>query len=232
MKFGKNFFVFCHGFCSKKESKSVEIVANKLLKYGVTSISFDFPGHGESEQTISKLTVDVCISYINSTISYIKEKFGSDVNISFYAISFGAYILLNKLINDKNKYANIVLRSPAINMKEILLRSLLKDSFSSYKQIGKARAGHNGEKEVSYSFFEDIKKNDLYKNYKENREMLVIQGTLDDTALIKDTYKFIIDKPEIKLLEMEGINHHMEPEEINMITDKMLRIININVNNI
>lgn len=228
MKFGKNFFIFCHGFCSKKESKSVEIVANKLLKYGITSISFDFPGHGESEQKISKLTVDVCISYINSTISYIKQKFGSDVNISFYAISFGAYILLNKLINDKDEYANIVLRSPAINMKEILLKSLLKDSFSSYKQTGKARAGHNGEKEILYSFWEDIEKNDLYKNYKEKRKIIIIQGTLDDTALIKDTYRFIMDKPEFKLLEMEGLNHHMKTEEIEMITDEMLKIIDLN----
>lgn len=219
-KFGKNFFIFCHGFCSKKESNSVEIVAKELLKSGVTSIAFDFPGHGESEQNISKLTVDVCISYINAIISYIKQKFGSDVNISFYAISFGAYILLNKLINDKDNYSNIVLRSPAINMKEILLKSLLKDSLSSYKQIGKARAGHNGEKELPYSFLEDIEKNDLYKNYKEKRKIIIIQGTLDDTALIKDTYKFIKNKPEIQLIEIKGLNHHMEPNEIKDITKK------------
>lgn len=224
---GKNFFIFCHGFCSKKESNSIEIVAKELLKNGITSISFDFPGHGESEQNISKLTIDVCISYINSVISYVKREFGPDVNISFYAISFGAYILLNKLINDKDDYSNIILRSPAINMKEILLKSLLKDSFSSYKQTGKARAGHNGEKEIPYSFLEDIEKNDLYKNYKEKRKMIIIQGTLDDTALIKDTYKFIMNKPEIQLIEIKGLNHHMEPKEIKSITKKMMEVLKL-----
>lgn len=202
-------------------------MAKELLKEGVTSISFDFPGHGESEQNMSKLTVDICISYINSVISYIKQEFGSDVKISFYAISFGAYILLNKLINDKDNYSNIVLRSPAINMKEILLRSLLRDSLSSYRQTGKARAGHNGEKEIDYSLLEDIEKNNLYKNYKEKRKIIIMQGTLDDTALIKDTYKFIMNKPEIQLIEMEGLNHHMEPEEIKDTTCRMLKIIKL-----
>ena len=176
---------------------------------------------------MSKLTVDICISYINSVISYIKQEFGSDVKISFYAISFGAYILLNKLINDKDNYSNIILRSPAINMKEILLRSLLKDSLSSYRQTGKARAGHNGEKEIDYSFLEDIEENNLYKNYKEKRKIIIIQGVLDDTALIKDTYKFIMNKPEIQLIEIEGLNHHMEPEEIKDITCEMLKMIKL-----
>lgn len=31
-----------------------------------------------------------------------------------------------------------------------------------------------------------------------------IQGTLDDTASIEDTYKFIEDRPEITLIEMKN----------------------------
>ena len=87
-------FIFCHGFCSGKGSNSIKIVANKLLEHNIPSISFDFPGHIDSVQSTDKLKVDVCISYIDSVIDYITEHYGHNVKISFFAISFGAYILL------------------------------------------------------------------------------------------------------------------------------------------
>ena len=105
----------------------------------ISSISFDFPGHIDSTQGTDKLKVDICISYINSVVEYVKQNYGNDIKISFYAISFGAYILLNKLIGDKQKYNNIILRSPAFNMKDILIKSLLKESFEEYKKNGKAK---------------------------------------------------------------------------------------------
>ena len=76
-------FIFCHGFCSGKGSDSVKIVANKLLESGISSISFDFPGHIDSIQGTDKLKVDVCISYIDSIIAYVKEKYGSDIKYLF-----------------------------------------------------------------------------------------------------------------------------------------------------
>ena len=216
-------FIFCHGFCSGKGSNSVKVVANMLLECGIPSISFDFPGYINSIQSTDKLEVDVCISYINSVVEYVKKEYGNSIKISFYAISFGAYILLNKLIGDNSYYDNIVLRSPAFNMKNILVKSLLKDSFEQYKREGKAKAGHDGKIEIPYSFYEDLVRHNLYDNYKEKRKILIIQGSLDDTAPIKDTYKFIKNRPEIELIEMKNIKHHMEPNEISLSTEKMIK---------
>ena len=216
-------FIFCHGFCSGKGSDSIRIVANMLLECEIPSISFDFPGHIDSIKGTDKLKVDVCISYINSVVEYVKEEYGNSIKISFYAISFGAYILLNKLIGDNSYYDNIVLRSPAFNMKNILVKSLLKDSFEQYKRIGKAKAGHGGKIEIPYAFYEDLVSHNLYDNYKEKRKILIIQGSLDDTAPIEDTYTFIQNKPEIELIEINNIKHHMEPEEISLITEIMIK---------
>lgn len=218
----KEIFIFCHGFCSGKGSNSVKIVANRLLKYGINSISFDFPGHGDSMQTTDKLTVDVCVSYINIVIEYLKNNY-NNIKISFYAISFGAYILLNKLIGDKSEYNNIVLRSPAFDMKNILINSLLKESFEEYKKNGKAKTGHGGKIEVPYSFYDNLVNNDIYQKYNKKRKILIIQGALDDTAPIEDTYRFIENRPEIKLIEIENMKHHMKIEELEMITEIMLK---------
>ena len=220
-------FIFCHGFCSGKGSNSVRIVANMLLECGISSISFDFPGHIDSIQGIDKLKVDVCISYIDSVIEYVKKNYGSDIKISFYAISFGAYILMNKLIGDSSNYDNIVLRSPAFNMKDILVKTLLKETFEQYKKNGKAKAGHEGKLEVPYSFYEDLVEHNLYDNYTETRKILILQGDRDDTAPIEDTYKFIKNKPEIELIEMKNIKHHMNPQEIALSTEMLLKRLNI-----
>ena len=227
-KISERIYIFCHGFCSGKGSNSVKVVANKLLQYEISSISFDFPGHIDSVQGTDKLTVDVCISYIDTIVNYVKSAYGKNIKISFFAISFGAYILLNKLIGDNNEYENIVLRSPAFNMKEIFKNCLLKEPFEQYKEQGKAKSGHGGKIEVPYSFYQDLTNNDLYSKYLEKRKILIIQGTLDDTAPITDTYKFIKDRPEIELIEIENMKHHMSPEEIEIVTNKMIERLQIN----
>ena len=226
-KKSNSIFIFCHGFCSSKESKSVTTVAHKLLKYGVSSIAFDFPGHGDSIQGADKLRVRVCISYLDSVVNYVKEIYGEDTKISFFAISFGSYILLNKLIGDKFYYNNIVLRSPAFNMKDILIDALIKEPFEKYKKNGKAKAGFGGKIEVTYSFYEDLIKNDLYTNYNEKRKILVIQGALDDTAPIEDTYIFIKNRPDIELIKVENVKHHMEPKELDLVSDIMIEKLNL-----
>lgn len=227
MKINKQIFIFCHGFCSGKGSNSIKIVANKLLQYGIPSISFDFPGHIDSVQGTDKLTVDVSISYINAVVDYVKNKYGENFKISFFAISFGAYILLNKLIGDESEYNNIVLRSPAFNMKDVFINCLLKEPFEQYKKYGKAKTGHGGKIEMPYSFYEDLMNNDLYNNYHEKRKILIIQGSLDDTAPIEDTYRFIENRPEMELIEIKNMKHHMEPEEIEIVAETMVKRLNL-----
>ena len=112
-------------------------------------------------------------------------------------------------------------------MKEIFINCLIKEPFEQYKKQGKAKAGHGGKIEVPYSFYEDLTNNNLYNNYHEKREILIIQGTLDDTAPVEDTYKFVEDRPEIKLIEMKNMKHHMEPEEIKAVAEKMIKKLSV-----
>lgn len=224
----KEIYIFCHGFCSGKGSNSVKIVSEKLLEYEIPSISFDFPGHIDSVQGSDKLNTEVCISYIDSVIKYIKENYGSDVEISLYAISYGAFILLNKLKTDTSEYKNIILRSPAINMADIFINCLLKTSFDEYEKIGIGKSGHGGKIEVPYTFYEDLLRNNIMKSYSGKRKILIFQGKLDDTASIKDTYEFIRNRPQIELIEMSGMKHHMNIEEIQCVTKEMIDRLNAN----
>ena len=55
----------------------------------------------------------------------------------------------------------------------------------------------------------------------------MIQGNQDDTASIYDTYEFIKNRPEIELIEINNAKHHMEPEEIILSTEKMIKKLKI-----
>ena len=77
--------------------------------------------------------------------------------------------------------------------------------------------------EVPFSFYEDLTNHNLYNDYKEKRKILILQGEQDDTAPIEDTYRFIQNKPEIELIKLENVKHHMEPLEISQSTEIMLK---------
>lgn len=220
-------FIICHGYCSNKDSNTRKVIADKLLEKGIPSIAFDFPGHGKSVQSAEYLRVKTCISYINSVVNYIKEKYGNNTKISFFATSFGAYILLNKLIGDENKYENIILKSPAINMQKVFKDILLKDSFEQFESNNIGRTGKDGKIVVKYSFYKDLVKNNLYENYKEKRNIIIYQGDLDETALIQDTYKFIENRPEIEIIELKGMKHHMETDELEIVAKQMIEQISL-----
>lgn len=219
-------FIICHGFGSSKDSRSSEIIARKLNENNFIAVSFDFPGHGESIEPIEKLTVNNCISYINEVVEYIKKEF-ENKEISIVATSFGAYVTINKLIKeDVNEFKNIVLRCPAIDMKNILVNVLIKDDIERFKKEGKIKAGFEKKQELTYSFYEDLCANDIIKTYNKKLKMIILQGTEDDVAPIKDTYEFMKkDSENIKLIPLEGVKHKMTNEELKMLMEIAIKEI-------
>lgn len=222
----KEIFIIAHGFGSSKEGRSTEIIAKKLNDNNFIAVSFDFPGHGEAIESIEKLTVDNCISYIKEVCQYVKKEF-ENYKISIFATSFGAYVTINKLINEeRNEFKNIVLRCPAIDMKNILINVLIKGDLEQFQKEGKIQAGFEKQKQLSYSFYEDLCKNDILKLYNKKEKILILQGTEDAVAPIKDTYEFVeMDKENIRLIPLDGVKHKMTNEEVEMVMDIVMREI-------
>lgn len=222
----KEIFIIAHGFGSSKEGRSTEIIAKKLNDNNFIAVSFDFSGHGEAIEPIEKLTVDNCISYIREVCQYLKKEFENH-EISILATSFGAYVTINKLIKEeKNEFKNIILRCPAIDMKNILIKVLINGDLEQFQKEGKIQAGFEKQKQLSYSFYEDLCKNDILKLYNKKEKILILQGTEDAVAPIKDTYEFVEkDKENIKLIPLEGVKHKMTNEEVEIVMDIVMREI-------
>lgn len=208
----ENIIIACHGFGGDKESSAITLLADKIKYDKIGVITFDFPGHGKSEVEADKLTLDNCISDLETVEEYARNEF-PNAQIGVFATSFGAYITLLKINRNGHRYNSIVLRAPAICMDEILKNAILKESIETYKEKRYATLGYDRQMEVPYEYYEELLDNKLFDIYNANEEMLAIQGTEDDMAPIEDTIKFINEKnTKANLIKIEGADHRMKKE--------------------
>lgn len=209
----KEIIIAVHGFAGDKESSAISLLAKEMTKEGFGVVCFDFPGHGESEVEADKLTIDNCINDIETIEEYIKEKYGKQMKIDLFATSFGAYITLLKIFKYNTKYNKIVLRAPAIKMDKIFKETLLRDTFEEFQKRGITKLGFDRIMNIPFSFYEELKQNQILKIYKNSQKILIIQGTEDDVAPIKDTKELIdLDKANFELFEIQGADHRMKKD--------------------
>lgn len=209
----KETIIAVHGFAGDKESSAISLLAKEMTKEGFGVVCFDFPGHGESEVEADKLTIDNCINDIETVEEYIKEKYGKQMKIDLFATSFGAYIALLKIFKYNTKYNKIVLRAPAIKMDKIFKETLLRETFEEFQKRGITKLGFDRIMNIPFSFYEELKQNQILKIYKNSQKILIIQGTEDDVAPIKDTKELIdLDKANFELFEIQGADHRMKKD--------------------
>lgn len=205
--------IACHGFGGDKESSAIKYLAETIYKDNIGLICFDFPGHGQSEVNGDKLTISNCINDIEAIETYIKNRFGDKIEINIFATSFGAYITLLKIFTRRTQYNKIILRAPAIKMDEIFKDTLLREPFEKFKERKVTTIGFERKMLISYEFYEDLAKNKIIDLYNSNQYILIIQGTEDDVAPIKDTKEFLsLDPNNIELYEIDGADHRMKKD--------------------
>lgn len=209
----KEIIIAVHGFAGDKESSAISLLAKEMTKEGFGVVCFDFPGHGESEVEADKLTIDNCINDIETIEEYIKEKYGKQMKIDLFATSFGAYITLLKIFKYNTKYNKIVLRAPAIKMDKIFKETLLRETFEEFQKRGITKLGFDRTMNVPFDFYKELKQNQILELYNNSQKILIIQGTEDDVAPIKDTQELIdLDKTNFELFEIQGADHRMKKD--------------------
>lgn len=204
----KKIIIAIHGFGSSKTSGTILALIEALYKQDIGVIALDLPAHGQSKESGEYLTVKNCLDDINSVEEYVKQNYSID--IGFFASSFGSYLTLLKINNSNCKYNSVVLRCPAINMAQIFVNTLSDEhtTLNEFKQKGYVTEGYANRFNVTYSMYEDLRKNDVLKNYNSQNNILIIHGTEDEIAPIKDSIKLQEKFSNyIKLEKIEGANH-------------------------
>ncbi|HAN09628.1 MAG TPA: hypothetical protein DCP90_03330 [Clostridiales bacterium] len=225
----KSYMIACHGFAADKESSTILELSDKLKQYKISTISFDFMGHGESEVNSEKLSIDSCVDDLETVYDYIISK-DANTSISIFASSFGAYVSLICIRKKNKRFENIILRCTAIEMDYIFENELINGSLENMVEVGYTYAGFNNMK-VSHGFYNELKEYNIHQIYK-NKEIcaLMIHGDKDDVAPIEHIIKFAEEHREgITLEVIKDAGHRFKNEgESEKVLELTMNYINRN----
>ncbi len=209
----KVIIIAMHGFAGDKESSCIKALEKKIKNTKIGLIKFDWPAHGESETNGFNLTIKNCIEDLNSIIKYTKDKYKNSTLVAF-ATSFGGYITLLYNYYYKNTFTSIILRSPALNMYEVMQNTILTDSKrQELKSNSYFNHGFDRNIKVTKDFLNELKTNNLFELYK-NEELnyiTIIHGTADDVVPINDSINFS-KKHNCTLYKIKGADHRYKKE--------------------
>lgn len=216
-----------HGFAGDCESSVIESIAKDLQNDNVLVVSFDLPCHGKDKNN-GVLNFNLCMNYLKQVEQTILAKY-KDMPISYFATSFGGYLLLNHLKTSTTKYNKIILRSPAINMDKILKDVILPEHNYSFNDLKKhaINLGYNREIYVDINFYDNLVANSL-NSYHNNNFLYIIQGKKDDVVNYLDNEEFYIKKCKnnYTIYYFENADHRYknpgEKEKIVEITKEIL----------
>lgn len=111
----KKVCVFAHGFASSKNSSTAAMMADFLEKYGIASVIFDFPCHGDSHIDYSDLRVENCVRDMRSIENWAYDETGG-AEICYFASSFGALMTICYLSRGWGRGKEVFLRCAAVDM--------------------------------------------------------------------------------------------------------------------
>ena len=156
----KHAVVYCHGFAGHKGTRAAARFAEYMLpKYKDAAVLvFDWPCHGEDVR--KKLCLADCDAYLSAVIRYANETFRPET-LDCYATSFGGYLSLKYVLEHGSPFRLIALRSPAVNMHEVL-SSMLTDADRALIAKGKeALVGFDRKIAVGQAFLSELKAADI-----------------------------------------------------------------------
>jgi uncharacterized protein len=216
--------LFVHGFAGHKDNGAAQKFAERLLsKYkGIALITFNLPCHGDDVK--KKLTLPDCMTYIYIVADYIKSGLGVR-EIYSYATSFGGYLVLKYITEHENPFKKIALRCPAVNMAEVLTRSIMKNDELDKLLKGKnVQVGFDRKIEISRQFLSELEESDIQKiNYLDYADdILILHGTKDEVVPIEAVRRFADDNL-IEFIPVENADHRFQnPACMEIATKKVI----------
>lgn len=219
-EYSKKVMIVCHGFCSSKDSASVQEIAKSFSKLNIPIIAFDWPSHGQSEEILS---INKCKETFESIQEYVQKLYPTAKKY-LYGSSFGAYMLMLCLCNGNVKNCEcIFLKSPAIKMDKILVNSLLEEDFESFQRNGFTIKKNRGNLIIPYEFYKELLQNKInpeqFKSLK-NR-ILIFHGTDDSVAPIGDVRECVGGR--ITLTELQGAEHSFKGQYLDKMINSIIR---------
>lgn len=213
--------LFGHGFAGHKDNGAAEKFAKRLLSKhkDAAVLIFNLPAHGDDVK--KKISLGDCLGYIGIVLEYIRETWSEAVLYS-YATSFGGYLILRYISEYGNPFVRIALRCPAVDMYDVLTRSIMTEEERA--AVGKGKTvpvGFDRKIDVCPAFLEELRLADIRQSsflpYAD--ELLILHGTADEVVPFASAKAFAEDNV-IDFIPVEGADHRFQDPALMEIATK------------
>ena len=213
-----------HGFNGSMESLVIGAVAEEMTTHGYIIVSFNLPAHGDSPARFSDLTINHCLSDIETILSLIKRSW-PDTPISVFATSMGGYLTVLYL-EKHQEFRKVILRSPALYMAKVLRENLMaQEDFASFHSGKPFDFGFNQPLVLEDSFYEDLLAHPIPEDCPQKDKIMIIHGTADISVPTHYSEEYAASN-HLLLHEVVGATHWYdhpgEREEIVRLTKDWL----------
>lgn len=207
--------IYCHGFAGHKGTRAAARFAEYMLpKYkDMAVLCFDWPCHGDDVR--KKLCLADCSAYLGAVIRYAKEILNAG-EIDCYATSFGAYLTLKYVAEDGDPFRLIALRSPAVNMYEVM-NSLLTDENRTQIRKGKnTLVGFDRKIAVGKAFLDELKQADIAEvDYRSIADSVLIMHGNKDEVVPFDAVSRFAERSQIDFIPFPNADHRFsDPKQM------------------
>ncbi len=221
--------IYCTGFAGHKDNNPANVFSEKLLSKhkDVITVVFNWPAHGDD--VTKKITLDDCSTYLDLVLGHIRSRFGIR-ELYACAVSFGGYLVLKYISEQGNPFRKTVLRCPAVNMYDVLTRSIMKnDDYDKIMKGKDVQTGFDRKITVTRDFLESLKTNDIrQRDYLEYADsILIIHGTADEVVPFESSREFA-ENNLIEFIPVEGADHRfMNPVHMSLANKYVMQFFDL-----
>ena len=203
--------LYCTGFAGHKDNRAAEKLAEKVLsKYkDIMVLVFNWPAHGDDVK--KKITLEDCNTYLDLVTNELENHFGIK-ELYCCATSFGGYLVLKYISERGNPFQKILLRCPAVDMYDVLTRTIMQhDEYDMIMKGKDIEVGFDRKILVTCEFLNSLKENDIrrrdYLDFAD--DIQIIHGTKDEVVPINCSSEFA-EKNVIEFIPVEGADHRFQ----------------------
>ena len=110
--------VMCHGYSRDKNGTKYIMLSEKLAEKGMSSLRFDFSGHGESGGFLEDFTNELGVDNLDDVVWYLQKRGYRNKQIGISGSSTGAEIAALYVVKNPEIGA-LALRSPTYGMETL-----------------------------------------------------------------------------------------------------------------
>ena len=217
----KTIVIAVHGFSSSRNSFVFAKISPALKENNIGLVCFDLPGHGLRKN--EKLNVKACLDTIKSIENEIMSFYSGPISLT--GASFGGFLLLRYLENNKRTYGKVILRAPALEEYDICKNYTLENWKEMIECLDSGKNYFRDGMEVETSMLEDYFKFNIFNHLNVKEDVKLIYCS-EDVSVSNDNIFKLAKLKNWQLFSLEGADHFCRrPQDIARITRLFLDIL-------